>query len=74
MPTFTFYLEDGPVMTPEFVIEELPDRKAALHFARNLLQERPRYSQVEITQGAIEVGRLERERRGPAPDLWADRN
>jgi hypothetical protein len=61
MPTFTFYLEDGPAMTPEFVIEQLPDRKAAFGFARDLLEQRPRYSRVEITQGAIEIGRLQRD-------------
>jgi hypothetical protein len=60
MPTFTFYLHDGPETVPAFEIELLDGDDEALVYGRKLLRERPRYSTVEITHGDRVVAVLDR--------------
>lgn len=61
MTLYTFHLYDAPETTKVFEIELFERVQDALSHARWLLRDRPRYSQVAITDAGVEVAQLSRE-------------
>ena len=61
MPDFTFYMHDGPKTVPSFEIEQFDTRAEAVAHGRRLLESRPRYVAIIITDGDEEIADLKRQ-------------
>jgi hypothetical protein len=69
--TYTFYLHDGPESIPAFEIEMFATQPLALAYGRRLLDERPRYNRVIVTEEVAEIARFDRPARLVEEELRA---